>query len=169
MGLIIGLFGCLFWGLTKGLTEVYSKNIQERNQPNQGMINSFQNVMLSAILIFPIVPFLVMITLTSPMAEIPARFDLNQAEVFLLFSLPTVVLPVLLIGGGGMALIQHIALRATLFFNNHIPLNFVHFLNYAEQRMFVQRVGGGYIFIHRLLLEHFANLNLVKPFHISNL
>ena len=31
-------------------------------------------------------------------------------------------------------------------------------LDYAADRIFLQKVGGGYIFIHRLLLEHFAAL-----------
>ena len=30
------------------------------------------------------------------------------------------------------------------------------FLDYAARLVFLQKVGGGYIFIHRLLLEHFA-------------
>jgi hypothetical protein len=29
--------------------------------------------------------------------------------------------------------------------------------------VFLQRVGGGYVFIHRLLLEHFASLEGMKP------
>ena len=29
-------------------------------------------------------------------------------------------------------------------------------LEYAEKRVLVQRVGGGFIFIHRMLMEHFA-------------
>ncbi|MGB7315126.1 MAG: hypothetical protein WA939_19510 [Nodosilinea sp.] len=64
--------------------------------------------------------------------------------------------------GGGEALIQHLALRTTLFLNGHTPRNYAHFLNYAEERLFVQRVGGGYIFVHRLLLEHFATLEVAR-------
>ena len=30
------------------------------------------------------------------------------------------------------------------------------FLDYAVKLVFLRKVGGGYIFIHRLLLEHFA-------------
>ena len=37
-----------------------------------------------------------------------------------------------------------------------MPLNYVRFLEYATERIFLRRVGGGYIFIHRLVQEHFA-------------
>ena len=40
------------------------------------------------------------------------------------------------------------------------PLNYIGFLNYASERVFLQKVGGGYIFIHRLLLEHFAAMDV---------
>src|SRR5205814_8403011 len=32
-------------------------------------------------------------------------------------------------------------------------------LNYAAERILLRKVGGGYIFIHRLLLEYFSTLN----------
>ena len=38
------------------------------------------------------------------------------------------------------------------------PCNYDRFLNYAAERIFLRKVGGGYIFIHHLLLEHFARL-----------
>ncbi len=37
-----------------------------------------------------------------------------------------------------------------------MPWNYARFLNYATQLTFLQKVGGGYIFTHRLLMEHFA-------------
>lgn len=37
-----------------------------------------------------------------------------------------------------------------------IPWNYVKFLDYAAERILLRKVGGGYIFIHRMLLEHFA-------------
>lgn len=56
----------------------------------------------------------------------------------------------------GAACIQHFILRVMLWRNGSIPWNYAQFLNYAVDRIFLQKVGGGYIFIHRLLLEHFA-------------
>ena len=56
----------------------------------------------------------------------------------------------------GAACIQHFILRVMLWRNGSIPWNYARFLDYATARIFLQKVGGGYIFIHRLVLEHFA-------------
>jgi len=62
--------------------------------------------------------------------------------------------------GGGAASIQHFILRIVLYLSGSVPWNYARFLDYATERIFLQKVGGGYIFIHRLLLEHFAQMNL---------
>jgi hypothetical protein len=38
------------------------------------------------------------------------------------------------------------------------PLNLVRFLDHAISRILLRKVGGGYIFVHRMLLEYFASL-----------
>ena len=65
-----------------------------------------------------------------------------------------------LVGGNnsGLTCIRHLSLRLILFWNHYIPWNYARFLDYATQLIFLQKVGGGYIFIHRLLLEHFARM-----------
>lgn len=60
---------------------------------------------------------------------------------------------------GGLDMIQHFVLRLILWYQGHTPRNYHKFLNYAVDHIFLQKVGGGYIFIHRLLLEHFASMN----------
>jgi len=70
------------------------------------------------------------------------------------------VLNIGLVDGGGKACIQHFTLRLILYCNGYIPWNYARFLDYATERIFLQKVGGGYIFIHRLLLEHFAQMKL---------
>ncbi len=62
--------------------------------------------------------------------------------------------------GSSKACIQHLTLRLILYRNGSIPWNYARFLDYASDRIFLQKVGGGYIFIHRLLLEHFAQRSL---------
>ena len=37
-----------------------------------------------------------------------------------------------------------------------IPWHYARFLDYTTERMFLQRVGGRYRFIHDLLRDHFA-------------
>jgi hypothetical protein len=57
---------------------------------------------------------------------------------------------------GGLAVISHYVVRLLMSITGIIPWNYVGFLNYCVDRIFLHRVGGGYIFIHRLLMEHFA-------------
>jgi hypothetical protein len=45
-----------------------------------------------------------------------------------------------------------------LWRNGSAPLRYARFLDYAAGRIFLRKVGGGYIFVHRLLLEYFASL-----------
>jgi hypothetical protein len=59
----------------------------------------------------------------------------------------------------GAAVMRHFFLRAILSFLGHTPPNYVKFLDHATSLVFLQKVGGGYIFIHRLVMEHFASLN----------
>lgn len=57
---------------------------------------------------------------------------------------------------GGIDLVLHAVLRLVLFLTGTTPLRLRRFLDYAAHLGFLQRAGGGYIFFHRLLLEHFA-------------
>jgi hypothetical protein len=58
---------------------------------------------------------------------------------------------------GGRTCLQHLVLRLSLRYYDCMPLRYVDFLNYSAERLFLRRVGGGYIFIHRLLQEYFAS------------
>lgn len=59
---------------------------------------------------------------------------------------------------GGNASINHLGLRVMLYRKHLMPWNYANFLDYCHDRIFLRKVGGGYIFIHRLLMEHFASL-----------
>jgi eukaryotic-like serine/threonine-protein kinase len=59
---------------------------------------------------------------------------------------------------GGSAVIKHYSLRLVLWLKGYTPLNLVKFLNHCTKLIFLKRVGGGYIFIHRMLLDYFADL-----------
>jgi hypothetical protein len=59
---------------------------------------------------------------------------------------------------GGSAVIKHYALRLTLWRNEYMPLNLVALLDHCARLILLKKVGGGYIFIHRMLLEYFAGL-----------
>ncbi|MBE9125194.1 MULTISPECIES: AAA-like domain-containing protein [unclassified Coleofasciculus] len=60
--------------------------------------------------------------------------------------------------GAGEACIKHFTLRLILWHNGYSPWNYARFLDYATDLIILRKVGGGYIFIHRLLMEHFAQM-----------
>jgi serine/threonine protein kinase/DNA polymerase III delta prime subunit len=70
------------------------------------------------------------------------------------------VIPALAVGlsCGGVAYVQHFVLRLLLWCERSVPLNYPRFLDYAAERILLRKVGGGYIFVHRLLLEYFADV-----------
>ena len=43
------------------------------------------------------------------------------------------------------------------------PWRYADFLDYAAERILLRKVGGGYMFIHRYLLDYFARLESVGP------
>ncbi len=57
---------------------------------------------------------------------------------------------------GGMAALQHYYLRLLLFLFDVFPLRLCRFFNEMSRLVFLRRVGGGYSFAHRLILEHLA-------------
>lgn len=69
-----------------------------------------------------------------------------------------------LLGGRGSAIacIKHGVLRLLLWWRHAIPWNYARFLDDASDRIFLQKVGGGYVFMHRLFMEHFATLPLSR-------
>jgi eukaryotic-like serine/threonine-protein kinase len=60
---------------------------------------------------------------------------------------------------GGGAYLQHYCLRCLLWRRSAIPWHFVRFLEEASEHILLQRVGGGYRFIHPLFQDYFASLS----------
>jgi len=59
---------------------------------------------------------------------------------------------------GGLACLQHGVVRLLLWRAGSIPWNYPRFLDSAAERILLRKMGGGYIFVHRLLLEYFVSL-----------
>lgn len=64
--------------------------------------------------------------------------------------------------GAGITCIKHFVLRCILWRSGCIPWNYAQFLDYSANLIFLQKVGGSYVFIHRLLLEHFAQFTVSR-------
>lgn len=63
---------------------------------------------------------------------------------------------------GGFDIVQHVTLRFLLRRQDYIPRNYASFLDYAARLIFLQKVGSGYIFVHRQLLDHFCGLQSLE-------
>ena len=45
----------------------------------------------------------------------------------------------------------------------YTPFSFIKFLDHCAKLILLKKVGGGYIFVHRMLLDYFADLILQPP------
>ncbi len=138
-GAVFGLSLGTIFVLTRGLT---SPSIQTLTYPNQGIWQSAKNAIIFGLIGLGLLGF-TSIALLQVRTVIWGTFGL-------LFGVAA---------GGGEACIKHFILRCILYCNGYIPWNYARFLDYATERIFLQKVGGGYIFVHRSLLEHFAQMN----------
>ncbi|MBE8991079.1 NACHT domain-containing protein [Nostoc sp. LEGE 12450] len=137
-GLVLGLVLGLFFGLVFGLAGEQSGSfIETKLIPNQGIWKSSINAVLLTLL-FGVIGWLI--------------FGLH---IGVMFGVITGLFC-------GEACIQHFSLRLVLYFNGYIPWNYTRFLNYCTERMLLQRVGGRYRFIHKLLQDHFAQMDFKR-------
>jgi len=154
-GLIFGFFFALISGLLGGLTDTGKVG---KALPNQGIKLSRRN---------SLVVFLVtLLTLGLIGAVIGGVIGgLSGALVIglivgLTLGLVCGVFVGLIVGlnRGGAAVVKHYALRLILWRNGYTPLRFVPLLDQCARLVLLKKVGGGYIFVHRMLLEYFADL-----------
>ena len=152
-------FEILFEKLKSVTSElIYSQHLQKYSYPNQGVFETVKNIFLFIIFGFT------NIILISLLILIVYHLESYWRLVLILLILPIFLafFCVLLAGtvASMAALGKHILLRLTLWRKNYAPWNYAQFLDYATERLFLQKVGGGYIFVHRMLLEHFAKMEL---------
>lgn len=150
-GPALGISALLHYGLIGG-------ELTSKSYPNQGLWLSLRNGAL--------IGLLVAISSTSIFASYShVKSGLSASRSFLsgfaprfgfLFGASSGLMGCLLLGG--QAVIQHFSLRLILYQGQYLPWRLVDFLDYATERIFLRRVGGGYIFVHRLLQDYFASL-----------
>jgi hypothetical protein len=59
-------------------------------------------------------------------------------------------------------ILGHLSLRFLLASSSLAPLNLARFLDFCDERLILKRVGGSYVFFHRLLLDYFAALPVLS-------
>ncbi len=164
------------------------REIEKKFFQNQGMHRSAKNALLFGIVIFMILAtvmeILRLLLLSNLLEPIPGMITLlNERSLrsngygflkggdtlskysLLLDSLMSwdlhdiILIIFFMLVFGGYAVIQHFFLRISLVSDKFIPWRYISFLDYACDRIFLRKIGGGYIFIHRFLMEYFANLS----------
>lgn len=159
-GLIFGLFFSSIFGVIGGLMGLLingfsGPDIERRTIPNQGIWQSTINIG-----VFAPIGSLASGLIGGLISGLTIGLDqgLQSALIIGLKNALIVGLTGGLIGGlfPGTACIQHLMLRIILCWSGLIPWNYARFLNYATKRLFLERIGGRYQFIHPWLQDHFA-------------
>jgi hypothetical protein len=144
--LSVWIVGTMFGVISIGLS---SRIVKTKTMPNQGIKLSIRNSLIAGL------TFGVLFGMTSALiwTAYGRRPNIGLGIGLLLFSIAV-------LWYGGIDVLMHFMLRLFLYFESNIPRGYARFLDYASNLIFLQKVGGGYIFIHRLLLEHFATMPL---------
>ena len=139
--LMVGLIGALIGGLSSGLS---AEQIEETTQPGQRLKQTFFNSL------FVIMSIGLMIGLIGGLG--------GGAIVGLRAGLIAGLASGLVYGAAD--LIRHYSIRWVLASHELLPRRLIPFLDYAVDLIFLRHVGGSYIFIHRLIMEHFAEMDV---------
>lgn len=180
VALNIGLSYWLLLGLYQGITQEHLNDL-DRRQFNQGIRRSLRNGALLSLLSAGIIGvILVLSRVLSIGLEIVLMEGLmsGQTEVLSwstfsfsqgLASEQSIVWLVVLCGWlvvwaatGGLTILRHYVLRLLLAHSHTFPLHTRRFLDDARARVLLRRVGGGYSFVHRRLLDYFADTTLLS-------
>lgn len=153
-------------GLTSGVSTTL-QNERDLTLPNQGMRQSVGNSIrigiMSALVggCISIGVFFLILTLLNA----TYRAGFVEFSFFLLCGVVGGTINGLIDGlsNGGVACIQHLVLRVLLWRSRLVPWNYSRFLDYAVEHILLNKVGGGYMFVHSLLLGHFASREVVLP------
>ena len=150
---VTGLTVGLAFGLAFGLQ---SYEIAGRIQPNQGIIRSRRTAWQAGLAVGLV--YMLVFGVTFVVAVEPL-IGLTYGLAYGLGVGVTIGLPVGLYKGlrsGGVAVINHCFLRRTLIEENHLPPDLIPYLDHMARLVLLQRVGGGYRFIHLTLRDHIA-------------
>jgi DNA polymerase III delta prime subunit len=154
--IILGLTLSTILTLAFGLTSSQAVK-QTRVKPNQGMVRSGINALrIGIIVVFSIAAIFLLVAIFITPENVA-----NDLGFGLIVVLPMAFAVMLLFGA--FAVIQHFTIRGIIAISGRGPWHLVHFLDYAVERIIMQKIGGHYIFIHPLLLKYFSEYKKEAP------
>ena len=136
-------------GLTGGL-------ITNRTGPNQGIWQSARNAAFIFVGLSVVVGVPLGIATASAWQFITSAFPIVGIQMGICFGVGSGFATSLFYGG--LAVIKHLILRIILWLDKKFPWRLVLFLDYATNCVFLRKVGGGYLFMHRKLQEYFISI-----------
>jgi hypothetical protein len=142
----IVLFGGIMSSVYSFFEGLKGRAIEQRTAPNQGVRRSLRNGLIADLILL----------LGGGLLSGLVTGSIAIAFVMFLLFLPIAV--VAFFTFGGFAAVQHAIVRRVLASEGQAPRNFADFLDFAASRVLLRKVGGGYIFIHRMLMNYFAEL-----------
>ncbi len=163
--LSIGLtYWCLL-GLLQGIAQEQVEN-QDRRIANEGIHRSLHNSVIMGLIsgtmigTIGILNHWVSIRLSSGLTTVRQDELISGLGAVLSYGLFLGLCGALLICilTGGLAAFRHYIIRFLLWRSRTFPWRAPQFLNDATARFLLRRVGGGYSFTHRLLLDHLADV-----------
>ncbi|HTK12113.1 MAG TPA: hypothetical protein VL485_33385, partial [Ktedonobacteraceae bacterium] len=162
LGLAIGLLVGLIMSIRGGFIQKIP-NTDKILKPNQGIQNSIRNSLffgsffgIAFGLLFSLIYGPVLFLILGDIYR--SSFPPNSGLIYGI-SDGVLVAAFFWLVSGGIACIQHTLLRLMLWTHGCIPWNYAHFLDRAVDLALLYRLGGGYIFFHRLLQEYFETLD----------
>ena len=142
-GTLLGLFSGFIVSLSVALAKLLIiEKVDSHRVPSQGTRDSIKNV---SVMLLTFCTIFGILGLRS--GDLRGGLNIGLA-LSLLFGLST----------GGLFLIRHFVLRLVLSRSGVAPFHYGAFLHYASERLFLRKVGGGFIFTHLMLREHFVAL-----------
>jgi len=149
--LFFAVLGSLFTGLVGGLRR---GAVASDDRPNNGLYLSLRYGLRVGLLfgLVAAVTFVMIFSLdplNAPYLGIALQFALRLAFALGLLAL---------LWYGGIEVLNHVVLQILLHIEGSIPFQYTDFLNHAVDLIFLRRVGGGYIFVHQLLHNYFAQI-----------
>jgi hypothetical protein len=153
--LIVLLSGVAINSCVRWLIANMRAEIQAQIVPNQGIKDSWRNIFFFILWVLLFTGILCLRFQVSIHIFIERGFYPQMFFGYIIY-----IIGFASFEGGGLALLQHLALRLVLAWNRYAPLRYDLLLNYCTERLLLQRVGGRYRFIHKLLQDHFAKMDL---------
>jgi hypothetical protein len=135
-------------------------------RPNEGFWRSLRNAAVASAvvgggvwLVSGLLVFITLLALVFLGGASIERSIILIAAVSLIVVTPISIVVSIVTGArtGGLFCVSHLWLRLCMWWTRRAPIRYAAFLEETASQLLLRRVGGGYTFTHRILLDYFAS------------